>query len=160
MINEFKKYGRKRSCPVHPGICQKRLRKTKKHLSHASRSPDRDLSPGPPKEERVRRLVRRVPVKLVFLNEQIIFNTEAGAPVYAFIHVKYFYNFAEQCYVNSRGRGFSTIVASRRTATLICFVVFLGLPRKLPGQYLKLGHDPSFHILSNSLFINHPIIRR
>jgi hypothetical protein len=35
----------------YPGICLERLRKTTKHVSHNSRSPDRDLNPEPPEYE-------------------------------------------------------------------------------------------------------------
>jgi hypothetical protein len=46
--------GRKRSPPnfgYYPGICREGLRKTMKNLSQDTRSPSRDLKPGPPEYE-------------------------------------------------------------------------------------------------------------
>jgi hypothetical protein len=50
----WKGCGRKRSWPnlrYYPGICLEGLTKTTKNLSQHSRSPGRDLNPGPPEYE-------------------------------------------------------------------------------------------------------------
>jgi hypothetical protein len=39
-------------------------------------------------------------------------------------------------------------------------VIFLRPSRKIQELYLKLGHDPSIQILSNSSFTNRHFIRR
>jgi hypothetical protein len=43
---------------------------------------------------------------------------------------------------------------------LSCILVLKHPSRQMPGWYLKLGHGRFFHTVSNSLFCNHPIIRR
>jgi hypothetical protein len=52
--NEFERMWKKRSWPnlrYYSGICLEGLRKTTKNLSQDSRSPGRDLDPGPPEYE-------------------------------------------------------------------------------------------------------------
>jgi hypothetical protein len=54
MNKEVERYGRKRPWPnlgQYHGICLEGLRKTRKDMSHDSRSPARDLNPGRPENE-------------------------------------------------------------------------------------------------------------
>jgi hypothetical protein len=58
----------------------------------------------------------------------------------------------------SGGRRFKSRPGYRPTwCFFLCFSP--GRSRQIPGEYLKLGHDP-FHIISNLLFISRPDIRR